>query len=136
MILTHNYPVQIFFEDTGADGIVYHPNYLKYMERARTTFLQEKGLSLPALLDTFGIQFVVRSIQINYAKPVRLQQKLEVVTEMIECRKASLIFKQRLYFDPRDEKTLICSGDIVIACTNLQLKPCAIPAAVARELKE
>lgn len=133
---THNYSIQIFFEDTGADGIVYHANYLKYMERARTTFLQEKGLSLPALLDTFGIQFVVRSIQIDYSKPVRLQQKLIVVTELLDCRKASLIFKQRLYFDPKDEKTIICSGEVVIACTNLQLKPCGIPEAVARELKE
>lgn len=130
----HHYPVDIFYEDTDAGGIVYHVNYLKFMERARTTFLREKGLSLAALIDTFGVQFVVRSIQINYEQPARLQQNIVVVTNLTKIGRATLTFTQHVYFDPQDEKTLLCTGEVVIVCTNLQFKPCAIPA-VLRELK-
>jgi acyl-CoA thioester hydrolase len=134
--MTHFYPIQIFYEDTDAGGIVYHANYLKYMERARTTFLLDKGLSLPALIDTFGIQFVVRSITINYEKPVRLQENFIVVTKIVKCNKASIVFSQNSYFDPSNEQTMICSSEVVIVCTNEQLKPCAIPEAIVKELRE
>ncbi len=134
--MSHIYPLQIFYEDTDAAGVVYHANYIKFMERARTTLLQEKGLSLPALIDTFGIQFVVRAVNIVYEQPARLQHNIFVVTEIVNFGKATIIFKQNIYFDPSDAKTMICSGEVVIVCVNLQFKPCAIPAAVLRELKE
>ncbi|MBS0289923.1 MAG: YbgC/FadM family acyl-CoA thioesterase [Proteobacteria bacterium] len=133
--MRHHYPIHIFYEDTDAAGIVYHANYIKFMERARTTLLQEKGLSLPALIDTFGIQFVVRAVNITYEQPARLQEELIVVTELAKYGKASLVFKQNIYFRPEDLKTMICSGEVVIVCVNKQFKPCAIPAAVLKELK-
>jgi len=132
--MTHYYPVEIFYEDTDAAGIVYHANYLKYMERARTTFLLEKGLRLPSLLETQGIQFVVRSVTIRYEKPVRLQQRFIVATDIVKYNKASMVFSQNSYFDPSNEQTMICSGEVVIVCTNVNLKPCAIPAAIVKEL--
>lgn len=132
----HFYPLQIFYEDTDAAGIVYHANYLKFMERARTVFLQEKGLSLPALIGTFGVQFLVRAVSVTYEQPARLQQTITVVTNITKFGKASLVFTQNIYFDPLDVKTMICSGEVAIVCTDLQYKPCAIPAAVLRELKE
>src|SRR5579872_4994050 len=107
--MTHYYPVQIFYEDTDAAGIVYHANYLKYMERARTTYLSDKGLSLVNLLKDYGIQFVVQSININYVRPVRLQENLIVVTNIVKYNKASLVFSQNSYFDPSNEQTMICS---------------------------
>jgi acyl-CoA thioester hydrolase len=134
--MSHFYPLQIFYEDTDAGGIVYHANYIKFMERARTVLLQEKGLSLPALIDTFGIQFVVRAINITYERPAKLQQNIVVVTDIAKSGKASLTFKQNIYFDPSDANTMICSGEVVIVCTNLQFKPNAIPTSVLRELKE
>ena len=134
--MTHYFPVQIFYEDTDAGGIVYHANYLKYMERARTTFLANKGFSLTTLIEELGVQFVVRSIFISYAKPVRLQQNIMVVTKVVKSTKTSLTFTQNIYFDPSDEQSMICSSEVVIVCTNAQLKPCAIPPSVLREIKE
>ncbi|MGD9591792.1 MAG: YbgC/FadM family acyl-CoA thioesterase [Candidatus Berkiella sp.] len=134
--MTHYYPVQIFYEDTDAAGIVYHANYIKYLERARTTLLQQKGLSLPALIDTFGIQFVVRAVNITFEKPAKLQQNIIVATNMSKHGKASLVFKQDIYFDPMDMDTMICSGEVVVVCVNQQFKPCAIPSVVIKELKE
>ena len=130
------YPVKIFYEDTDAAGVVYHANYIKFMERARTILLEEKGLSLPAVIDTFGVQFVVRSVKVSYERPARLQQNIIVATNIIKYGRASLIFSQNIYFDPQDEQTMVCSGEVVIVCTNLQFKPCAIPEALLRELKE
>lgn len=134
--MTHYYPVQIFYEDTDAAGIVYHANYIKYLERARTTLLQQKGLSLPALIDTFGVQFVVRAVNITFEKPAKLQQNIIVATNMSKYGKASLVFKQDIYFDPMDMDTMICSGEVVVVCVNQQFKPCAIPSVVIKELKE
>lgn len=134
--MTHYYPVQIFYEDTDAAGIVYHANYIKYLERARTTLLQQKGLSLPALIDTFGIQFVVRAVNITFEKPAKLQQNIIVSTDLVKQGRASLTFKQNIYFDPSDMDTMICSGEVVVVCVNQQFKPCAIPSEVIKELKE
>mgnify|MGYP002386463008 FL=1 len=86
MSMSHHYPLQIFYEDTDAAGIVYHANYIKYMERARTLLLRQKGLSLAALIDTFGVQFLVRAVNISYEKPVRLQQHITVVTNLFQQR--------------------------------------------------
>ncbi len=134
--MTHLYPVQIFYEDTDAAGIVYHANYIKFFERARTTLLQQKGLSLPALIDTFGVQFVVRAVNITFERPAKLQQNIIVTTNLDKFGKASMTFKQNIYFDPSDMNTMICSGEVVVVCVNHQFKPCAIPAAVIKELKE
>lgn len=133
--MTHYYPIQIFYEDTDAGGVVYHANYIKYMERARTVFLQDKGFSLSDLLESYGIQFVVRDLHVTYEKPAKLQQNLTVATKITKYGKASLTFLQSIYFDPMDEQSIICTGEIVIVCINLQMKPCGIPAAVLGEIK-
>lgn len=133
--MMHYYPIEIFYEDTDAGGVVYHANYIKYMERARTVMLRDKGLSLTGLLDSYGIHFVVKALHISYEKPARLQQNLTVATKITKYGGASLTFSQSLYFDPADEQSIICTGEIVIVCINLSMKPCAIPAAVLGELK-
>ncbi len=133
--MPHYYPVQIFYEDTDGAGIVYHANYVKYMERARTVLLEEKGFSLPGLKEHYGVQFVVKALDVRYFKPATLQQKLIVVTELSKLGRATLTFTQTLFLDPGDKKTMICSGEVVIVCTNLIFKPCVIPMAVMRELK-
>lgn len=132
--MTHCYSVQIFYEDTDAAGIVYHANYIKFMERARTIFLEQKGLSLPTLIDNFGIQFLVKELKITYEKPARLGQMVTVVTHIDKVGKASLRFAQNIYFDPADPQTMICSGEVVIVCTNKQFKPCGIPPQIIGEL--
>lgn len=131
----HYYPVEIFYEDTDAGGVVYHTNYIKYMERARTVYLRDKGFSLITLKESFGIQFVVKHLEVSYERPAKLQQNLTVATKITKYGGASLTFLQSLYFDPTDEQSMICSGESVIVCINLQMKPCAIPAAVLGELK-
>lgn len=132
--MTHCYSIQIFYEDTDAAGIVYHANYLNFMERARSILFDQKGLSLTTLIDNFGVQFLVKELKITYIKPARLGQMVNVVTNIKKVGRASMVFEQKVYFDPSDPQTMICSGEVVIVCTNMQFKPCGIPAAVIGEL--
>lgn len=126
------FPVQVYYEDTDATGRVYHANYLKFMERARTHFLESIGFRFLVLESTFGIQFLVKALDISYEKPVRLQEKIVIVTELIQLRKASLIFSQKGYSDPEKVETLVFRGKVRIVCTDRKGKPCALPAAIIR----
>lgn len=131
----HIYPIDIFYDDTDALGIVYHANFVKYLERARTMYLQSKGFSLVSFHEMFQKQFVVKRVDIEYFRPVRLQQRIHVSTKVSELSKATLTFDQKIYFDPSDVNTIICTGNVVIVCTNTEMKPCAIPERILRELK-
>lgn len=130
----HIYPIDIFYDDTDALGIVYHANFIKYMERARTMLFKEKNMSLATVTEAHQILFVVKRIEIEYLKPVKLLQKIHVLSEVSDLSRASLTFNQRICFDPTNMDTIICSGKVVIVCTNKELKPCPIPEKIVREL--
>ncbi len=90
----HRFPVRIYYEDTDAGGVVYHANYIKFAERARTEALREAGLNQSLLWDTDNVGFVVRRLSIDYAKPARLDDALTVETSLQEFGKASLTLVQ------------------------------------------
>lgn len=156
---TFYYPVTVFYEDTDAAGVVYHANYLKFMERARTIFLQQKGIKLSDIIAQDKVQFLVRAVSISYERPAKLEQSLTVATKITKFGRASMHFSQNIFGDvcPKQinvqvgasntpehsfgksiesPETLICSGDVVIVCTDLHYKPCAIPERILGELKE
>ncbi len=92
----HRMQVRVYFEDTDAGRIVYHANYLRFMERSRTNFLRLLGTEQSELLDgASDFAFVVRSMQIDFHKPAFLDDVLEVVTAPEQVRGASLILNQR-----------------------------------------
>lgn len=92
----HRLPVRIYFEDTDAGGIVYHANYLKFAERARTELLRAVGLDHPALRRRHGIIFAVRRAVLDCLTPGRLDDRLEVLTEVVRRGGASLTFRQEI----------------------------------------
>ena len=81
---------RIYYDDTDAGGVVYHANYLKFCERARSDLFFEQGKS-PAVN---GGHFVVRRLEAEYIKPAKLGDLIEVKNELLELKKASLILKQ------------------------------------------
>lgn len=118
------WPVRVYYEDTDAGGVVFYANYLKYMERARTELLREKGFEQDDLIVNEGIIFAVRSLQIDYHKPARFNQLLQVSAEIKLLKKASLEFFQQITHDDQ----LLVTGDVRIACLDVTtLKPKAIP---------
>ncbi len=90
----HRYTVRVYYEDTDAAGIVYHANYLRFAERARTEALRELGIPHAELLREHNLMFVVRRIKVDYLRPARLDESLVVLTEPVSMRAASLVLRQ------------------------------------------
>ncbi|ACJ28591.1 4-hydroxybenzoyl-CoA thioesterase [Shewanella piezotolerans WP3] len=124
------WPISVYYEDTDAGGVVYHSNYLKFFERARTEWLRSMGVSQTALLAD-DIAFVVKHAALDFCKAARFEQNLMVETEVIQLKKASLTFKQRLI---DEQGVTYCEADILVACIALsRMRPKAIPLNIAQE---
>jgi acyl-CoA thioester hydrolase len=97
----HLMSVRVYYEDTDFSGIVYHANYLRFMERGRTNYLRllgadHRALFEEALAEAPGFAFVVRSMQIEFLKPARMDDVLEVMTVTEEVKGASITVHQRI----------------------------------------
>ena len=97
----HHMQIRVYYEDTDFSGIVYHANYLRFMERGRTNHLRLMGAEQHALYaeaqaETPGFAFVVRSMQIDYLKPARMDEVLDVVTWPREVKGASITLAQEV----------------------------------------
>ncbi len=90
------YPVRIYYEDTDAVGIVYHANYLKFAERARTEMLRQLGIDQKQLRESTGISFVVRRCLIEYIAPAKLDDNLIVASKVISISGAAIEFDQSI----------------------------------------
>ncbi|WP_290906504.1 tol-pal system-associated acyl-CoA thioesterase [Halomonas sp.] len=123
-------PVRVYIEDTDAGGIVYYVNYLKYMERARSEWLRELGITQRELFES-GIQLVVHRLECRYAKPARLDDALEVSAEVRSHGRVRLQFAQVV--SRRGEP--LCEARVDIACIDAtRLKPVSWPPALAARL--
>jgi acyl-CoA thioester hydrolase len=97
----HLLPVRVYYEDTDFSGVVYHASYLRFMERGRTNYLRLLGADQRAMFDEAakeapGFAFVVRSMQIDFRKPARMDDVLEIATAPIEVKGASIVLHQRV----------------------------------------
>ena len=105
-------PLRVYYEDTDSGGVVYYANYLKFMERARTEWLRSFGLEQDELSRRDGILFVVRSARVEYLKPARFNDSLEVSVMLGRRGPASMVFQQEV----RRSDEILCTGEIKIAC--------------------
>ena len=120
-------PVRVYYEDTDAGGVVYYANYLKFCERARTEWLRTLGVSQQALIDEQGLGFVVRSVQADYRASARLDDALEVITQVAMLRRASILFEQQLV---RGQELLFTARVLLASIDLHRQKPVAIPASL------
>lgn len=127
-----DWPVRVYYEDTDAGGVVFYANYLKFFERARTEMLRSLGFEQDVLRLEQNVIFVVRSVRVDYLKPARFNDMLNVTAKISEYTKTTLSFEQTII---RHDQTL-CTGDVRIACLDAQtLKPKAIPSAILELLR-
>ena len=125
--------LRVYYEDTDAGGVVYHSNYLNFMERARTELLRELGYDQDVLTAELGVLFVVRSIQLDYLKAARFNEELEVTASVSKLARASLIFQQDIW--RRDKNGCrtehLTTASVKVACVEAQrFKPTAIPLPI------
>lgn len=129
------WPVRVYYEDTDVGGVVYHANYLKFMERARTEWLRSLGYEQDELRRESGMIFAVREIQLEYHLPARFNELLEVKATVVVRGKASLRFRHEVR--RAADQTLLCSGQIKLACLDAQtLRPIPIPKQLLEEIPD
>jgi acyl-CoA thioester hydrolase len=112
----HVMPVRVYYEDTDFTGIVYHANYLRFMERGRSNYLRllganQRGLFEQAEQEAPGFAFVVRSMQIEFLKSARMDEVVDVMTEYQEIRGASILLRQEV----RRGDELLASAHVRVA---------------------
>jgi acyl-CoA thioester hydrolase len=130
----HQWPIRIYYEDTDMQGIVYYANYLKYLERARTEFLRAAGFEQGDLIEKQGVAFAVRAIQVDYLKPAKFNDELLVTTEVVEVKRASLIFHQMIV-RAHSKHEIINKAIIKVACLDAQsMKVKSIPTLMIEQL--
>lgn len=130
------WPVRVYYEDTDSGGVVYYANYLKYMERARTEWLRHLGFEQDELARNENVLFAVRRAEVDYLRPARFNDALQVITSIVECGRASLTFEQRIAKSEQDGE-LLCSGRIRVACLDAgNFRPRGLPEHLHQQLTE
>jgi len=118
-------PVRVYYEDTDAAGVVYYANYLRYLERARSEWLRALGFEQTALATERGIAFAVRSLDIDFLKPARLDDMLDIACAIDSLGRAQLVFDQRV---ERKGEALV-TATVRVACIDaVRMKAAAIPS--------
>ena len=103
--------IRVYYEDTDAGGIVYHSNYLNYMERCRCDWLGSLGFNVANLQHNDGIMFVVREANIEFEQPARLFDEIIVSAHPLHVGKVKLVVEQKIY----NQQQLLCKATIKLA---------------------
>ena len=123
-----SFPVRVYYEDTDAAGVVYYANYLKFMERARTEWLEGLGFPLAAFEREHGVTFVVRRAGIDFLAPARLNDRLDVTVEVLDRGASRIELEQKVLRDAAE----LATAHITLACLDTaRWRPTRLPAPLA-----
>jgi acyl-CoA thioester hydrolase len=126
------WPIRVYYEDTDSGGVVYHSNYLNFMERARTEWVRSLGFEQDELITQHQCLFAVHSMQLNFRKPAKFNDALEVKSVLLKAVGASMDFEQKIY---RDDE-LLCEAVVKVACLNSdRFRPRSIPSFILMEIQ-
>ncbi len=123
----HCLPLRVYYEDTDAGGIVYHANYLRFAERARTEMMRCLGFPHQKLIDEYQASFVVSRVEIEYAFPARLDDSLEVRTWLIALGGASMKLSQHVTRISESDPVTCVRIILRLACVNGNGRPARLP---------
>ncbi len=131
-LFVYSFPVRIYFENTDAGGVVYHSEYLKFMERARTEWLRHLGFDHHALARNHRIVFVVTAVAIDFARPARLDDNVAVSVRLESLGKVRCVFAQEIR---REDEVLVRAKVTVASVTGENFKPAEIPQVLRRKME-
>lgn len=121
----HHFPLRVYFEDTDLSGIVYHANYLRYMERARSEMLRLAGADQRAAMAAGAGAYAVTRVALRYLTPARLDDVLMVVSRLVKIRAASCDIHQRVMRDG----LIVAQAELTVAFVAPSGKPARQPRA-------
>jgi acyl-CoA thioester hydrolase len=130
---TFVFSVRVYYEDTDLSGLVYHATYLRFMERGRSELLRSSGLRHRGMLDADEpLVWAIRRVTIDYEKPARVDEALEVRTEVVKLSHARMWLEQRICRDGE----LLTRADVEACVITLEGKPRRIPSHLAEKLRD
>ncbi|MGE4339587.1 MAG: tol-pal system-associated acyl-CoA thioesterase [Pigmentiphaga sp.] len=122
------FPIRVYYEDTDAGGVVYHANYLRFFERARTEWLRALGFGQQAMIQDYNRLFVVRRADTRFQAPARLDDALLIRSHLTRLGRASLEFRQECHREGQP----LASAAIEVGCLEARdFRPAALPSPVA-----
>jgi len=125
-------PVRVYYQDTDAGGVVYHSTYLNFMERARYEWLRQLGFDAQSLEQVHKIQFMVRSLNIEYRKPAVLDDLLGVTLAVAAIGRSRITLSQQVMLD----HTVLARATVEAVCVGAEsLKPVSVPAALRQKME-
>ena len=128
----HRHALRVYYEDTDAGGIVYYANYLKFAERARTEMMRRAGVPHAEMVSRDGVMFAVRRCEVDYLRPARLDDLIEIETRLTEVGGASIEAEQVVW---HGQDTLV-RAEVKLGCIDRNGRPVRLPeemrAALAR----
>ena len=129
-MVTGEFKIKIYYEDTDSGGVVYYANYLKFLERARTEMISSLGLSNRKLLEDYKILIIVKSCKIEYKKPLVLEDLIVVKSKVKSMGKSSFVMEQSIEKDG----ILATEAEVVLVTVNLSGKLVKIPEILIKKL--
>ena len=124
-------PVRVYYQDTDAGGVVFHAQYLAFMERARSELLNEAGIDLARFVERHGILVMVHDLRVKYHQPARLNELVSVSAEVVRMGRASFVFHQRV----ERGAELLVEADVTIALVDRRrMRPARMPAELEQAL--
>jgi acyl-CoA thioester hydrolase len=131
-LFTYSFPVRVYYENTDAGGVVYHSEYLKFLERARTEWLRHLGFDHQALGRNHKVVFVVSSMAIDFVKPAKLDDMVAVSVQLESLGKVRSVFVQEI----RREDEVLVKAKVTVACLTVDsFKPVEIPEPLRRKME-
>tara|TARA_Y100000992_G_scaffold277238_1_gene221971 strand:- start:371 stop:763 length:393 start_codon:yes stop_codon:yes gene_type:complete len=121
---------KVYYEDTDSGGVVYYANYLKFLERARTDAITSLGFSNNKIKEKFGICIIVKSCNLNFFKPAKLEDNLKIVSKVLEVKNVSIKMRQNIYVN----ESMITEAQILLASINKEGKPSKLPDEFKKQL--
>ncbi len=122
--------VKVYYEDTDSGGVVYYSNYLKFLERARTEMISSIGLSNKKLLKEYKTLIIVKSCNIEYLSPSKLEDKLKIYSSVESFNKASFLISQNI----KKDDNLVVKAKLKLVTVNNEGKPIKIPLVLKKKL--
>ena len=122
--------VKVYYEDTDSGGVVYYSNYLKFLERARTEMINSIGLSNKKLLEEHKTLIIVKSCNVEYLSPSKLEDRLKIYSSIESLNKASFVMIQ----DIKKDDDLIVKAKIKLVTVNYEGRPIKIPSVLKNKL--
>ena len=123
--MSHQFKVRVYYEDTDMGGVVYHANYLRYIERARSDWVRQLGNDQNAMRDA-GIVWVVRKIEAEYLAAAKFDDRLDIETEMVSLTGVRLKMSQVV----KRGDEVIFTASVTAVCMNAQGRPVRLPAEI------